>query len=221
MLKTQILDFLREWQPLIAAFSPILIAVSALIALRNIAKNADVNRRRATIDLIEKSESSEHYRRVLKTFKDHFSDQTPEMLERLIVPHGQMERAIRRRIQYFLNHYELIAIGILGGSLHERTYRSWMMSVFVNDWNLASDYIQRERWKYDADNGAWLYHPRVYEGFEKLARKWGKKCGLKVVRISRETSRPPVVPQGPGDAAVPRTKIDEDEVSPESGPAES
>lgn len=131
------------------------------------------------------------------------------MLERLIVPQDQTEKAVRRRIQHFLNHYELVAIGILGGSLHERTYRSWMMTVFIDDWNLASDYIQRERWKYDRDNGAWLYHERIYEGFEKLARKWGKKCGLKVVSISQTSSVPPTIPRGPGDVAVARVKIDE------------
>ena len=61
-----------HWQP-VTAF------VSASIAVAAILKNQDVNRRRATIDLIEKSESSEHYRTILTTFRNHLkAGQTEE-----------------------------------------------------------------------------------------------------------------------------------------------
>lgn len=205
--KERLLSFLIEWQPLLAIVGPLLVLISAGIAWRAISKNQDVNRRRATIDLIEKSESSEHYRTILATFRERLPQgHAPEQRERLHAPVDADDKKARRRIQQFLNHYELVSIGILGKSLHEKTYRSWMMTTFIQDWNLAADYIQRERWKFDFDAAKWEYHPRVYEGFERLAVKWGRKCGLKVTRISKKTSLPPETPSGAGDVAVPKTE---------------
>jgi hypothetical protein len=199
-----LLSALAEWQPLLAFVTPVLVLVSAGIAWRAISKNQDVNRRRATIDLIEKSESSEHYRSILKTFRTHFpDDQTAEQLAPLISPSNTTEKQLRRECQQFLNHYELVSIGVLGGSLHEKTYRNWMMTVFIRDWNRAANYIQRDRWKYDEDAKKWLYEKRSYEGFERLAIKWARKCGLKVTAISQKTSGPPEK-AGTLDIAVPR-----------------
>lgn len=148
---TYFLAELRHWQPALMLLPPALVLLSAIIAWIAIRKNQDVNRRRATIDLIEKSESSEHYQRITSTFRQHFAaDRTADQRARLHDPQTDDERQNRRHIQQFLNHYELVAVGILGGSLHEKTYRSWMMTVVIRDWNRAADYIQRERWRYDA-----------------------------------------------------------------------
>lgn len=173
-------------------------------------KNEDVNRRRATVDLIEKSESSEHYRNILIEFRAALKpDASDEDRESLHSPTSEDEKETRRKIQHFLNHYELVSIGILGGSLHEKTYRDWMMSVFVRDWNSASSYIQRERWKLNQSTGKWIYNKRVYVNFEKLALKWSKKCKLQAAKISERTSRHPKVPKGPGDVATPIPLPDE------------
>ena len=207
--KTWLLANLTEWQPLLAVITPSLVLLSAGIAWLAIRKNQDVNRRRATIDLIEKSESSEYYRQILKTFKAHCpEDQTPEQLARLASPSNAAQQKIRREVQQYINHYELVSIGVLGKSLHEKTYRLWMMSVFIRDWNLAANYIQRDRWKYDKEAGKWIYQKRMYEKFEALATRWAKKCDLKAVRLSKTYSNPPEIP-GTVDQAVPSAEEDD------------
>lgn len=186
--------------------------ISACIAWRAISKNQDVNRRRATLDLIEKSESSEHYRVILTTFRDYLLDGDAAKRLKIHNPTNDAERLARRQVQQFLNHYELVSIGILGKSLHEKTYREWMMTVVIRDWNASADYIQRERWKYDAAADKWTYEPRVYGAFEKLTQRWGKTCGRVVTEISRTSSEPPGAPRGAPDMAAP--KVEKDVVAP-------
>jgi Domain of unknown function (DUF4760) len=44
----------------------------------------------------------------------------------------------------YINHYELVAIGIRSNILDERMYRTWMEGPFVRDFNSAADFIQSE-----------------------------------------------------------------------------
>jgi hypothetical protein len=182
---------------------PFVILGSAMIALAGIRKNAEINRKRATLDMIEKTESVPHYQEILAAFNDAFDDLQLEALARYTAPKTNADRATRKCIQQFLNHYELVSIGILKGSLDDETYRSWMMTTFVKHWNKATPYIQRERWKWDADDAEWIYHKRTYENYENLAHRWAKKCNLHAITISKETSPPPDHPEGPGDEAGP------------------
>jgi hypothetical protein len=205
-----VLWVLRHWQPLLAF-------LSAGIAWIAITKNQDINRRRATLDLIEKSESSEHYRVILATFREYLVDGDDAKKASLHDAKNKDVKLARRQVQQFLNHYELVAIGVLGKSLHEKTYREWMMTVVIRDWNTAADYIQRERWKYDTVTERWVYTHRPYTTFERLAVKWAKRCNLKAIKISSTTSSPPAVPTGPADIAIP--KLDESITATQPGAA--
>jgi hypothetical protein len=185
--------------------APLVIAGGALVAWIGIRKNAEINRKRATLDMIEKTESTKHYQEILAGFNDAFDGMTDEKLKRFTAPKNQTDRTARKCIQQFLNHYELISIGILKESLDDETYRSWMMTTFVKHWNKATPYIQRERWKKNSKTGDWIYHTRTYENYEALAHRWSKKCDLNALVINKDSSPPPESAKGPGDDAGPIT----------------
>lgn len=167
--------------------------VSAIIALRALRNTRSVARQKATLDLIEKRESTEHYRAISRIFFDlqsgsgfmHLVDPTPD------------DKPLRKAVFDYLNHYEIIAIGIRQDILDERIYRAWMEGAFVRDWNAAAEFIQRQRWKH-AD-GRWRYRASVYENYQHVACRWSKDA----VRLTEASFPPPAQPAGPGDAPLP------------------
>ena len=185
------------------SLSPVAILISGGIALFGISRAAETARKRATLDMIEKSESSEHYQRIHATFRDTLGNGVDDVkLQQLAEAKTQADKDLRRQIEMFLNHYELVSIGILEGSLHEGTYESWMRSTVIRDWNTAADYIQRERWRFDDKVGCWTYNGRLWQGFEKIVVKWAKKSGLEYRELNKNTSSHPAIPAGPGDKAM-------------------
>src|SRR4028119_212047 len=147
--------------------TPALVFVSAIIAFLAMLNARHLARERATLDLIEKVESGEHYRNITQTFSDLRRGAGFAHLSR---PKPEDEKA-RRCVNDYLNHYELVAIGILKGMLDESVYRDWMRGPFVRDWNAAADFIQRERWKRD-DDGEWKYYAKTFMNYEVIARRW-------------------------------------------------
>lgn len=156
-----------------------------------------VARQRATLDLIEKRESTEHYRTLASGFSRIRRANGFEALNNTTTDIAKAERQI---VVDYLNHYELISIGILNNILDERIYRTWMRGPFVRDWNAAADWIQRERWKQD-EAGNWEYYEQTFENYEKVARRWSPDA----IILTRETSPPPSAAEagGPGDEALP------------------
>ena len=182
--------------------SPILIAISAFIAYRAILNTRSIARQKATLDFIEKSESTELYR----TASDTFSDlRRGEGFSLLHAPQDDETRARRRAVTDYLNHYEFIAIGILEDILDEKIYRAWMEGAFVRDWNAAAEFIQRERWK-RRDDGTWYYYPHHFEHYQCVAESWSKEA----VPISQVYSGPPAEANGPGADPIPATNPDPD-----------
>ena len=168
--------------------------VSAIIALRALRNTRSVARQKATLDLIEKRESTEHYRAISRTYFElqsgpgfmHLVDPTPD------------DKPLRKSVFDYLNHYEIIAIGIRQDILDERIYRAWMEGAFVRDWNAASEFIQRQRWKH-AD-GAWQYRASIYENYQHVACRWSKDA----IRLTQNSFPPPNHPAGPGDTPLPK-----------------
>ena len=161
-----------------------------------------VAREKATLDLIEKVESGEHYRKIVTTFSElrrgrgfaHLSNPTSaEGLE------------ARRCVNDYLNHYELVSIGILSGLLDEGVYRAWMRGPFVRDWNAASEWIQRERWK-RLEDGTWEYYGQVFMNYEIMARRWSHEAKA----LDETTSGPPgdADAGGPSDEPLPAPSVD-------------
>ena len=155
-----------------------------------------VARQRATIDLIEKRESTDYYRANSRRFSElrraagfvHLND--PATVE---------AQADRRRVIEHLNHYELVSLGIRRGVLSGGFYKRWMGGPFVRDWNAALDWIEGERWKHDPGSGEHRYDPKIYQHFERVARRWSPRDA----RQPAGSKTPPPRTDGPGAEPLP------------------
>nr|WP_244867505.1 DUF4760 domain-containing protein [Vannielia litorea] len=176
--------------------APAIIGFSACVALWGIALARKTARERATLDLIEKTESTDHYQTAAALFRQY---RTRGALLELADP-GADKEADRAVVLNFLNHYELVSIGIVMGFLDRKVYREWMSGAFIRDWNAAREFIQRERWKFDPDKGEWDYNARVFRNFQKIAKRIGGRGALPLDRASWPA---PAAPSGPGDLPLP------------------
>ena len=70
-------------------------------------------------------------------------------------------------IRAFLNHYELVAIGIQHGIIDEPFYSEWARTVLVRHWEISADYVDAVR-QVTAKQSA-------LREFQDLAEKWGAK----------------------------------------------
>lgn len=152
--------------PLVTA----LVAMAgAVIAYAAIWWNRRMARLKATLDLIEGSESKEYYQRRYKSFRT-FRRASVEARERIADPNNHEHDDLRSECQDFLNHHELVAIACRRGLIDEEFYRSWMGPAFVRDWNEASALVLRApRPDGPGDPGS----PTAYAEFETLACRWG------------------------------------------------
>lgn len=186
-----------QWWTLL---TPALVLLSVLIAYFALRNARAIARQKATLDLIEKMETDDHYRQL----SDRFS------LLRRSGGFGHLNEPSagdakdRRAVLDYLNHYEIVAIGIRENILDSRFYRKWMEGTFVRDWNAAAQFVQRERWKHNKQG--WTYRASVYEHYQLMACKWSADA----VRLSQASSRPPAAPQGAGDEALPRSSDEQD-----------
>lgn len=171
-------------------------SVSLMAALHGFRVTRSVARMRATLDLIEKAESTDYYRNLTKTFSrlrrgrgfSHLNDPT------------EKDREDRLQLIAYLNHYEIVAIGIRRGILDDDTYREWISGTLVRDWNAVAAFVQRERWKWDPEAEVWLYADQVYEAFQALATRWSPDSAA---RADAESTPVPAKPSGSSDAPIP------------------
>ncbi|MFO7854483.1 MAG: DUF4760 domain-containing protein [Paracoccaceae bacterium] len=174
--------------PLVVAVS---VAAASFWAWRSIRENRAIARRRATLDLIERSESSDYYRRAAAAFSAVRRD--PQGFEPLFAPTNPELQAQRRRVLDFLNHYELVAIGIRDGVLDEAFYRRWMRSVVIRDWAAAEAFVQHIRAP-TPDSGLDADTSAAFAQFEAMAEAWrdGRRFdGRQRVSISGRRARTP------------------------------
>lgn len=190
-----ILELIKTYGP---GFSPIVIAISAVIALQSIKSAARTARIRATLDMIEKVESTDRYVKMQAAFSKYRQDGN---LGSLNSPTTKARNADRDLVVAYLNHYELVAIGIQKGALDENYYGSWMKGPLVRDWNAAAKFIQRERWKWDASSNRWIYRDVVWANFGNLAWRWS----VEAKKLDESFAPPPTKPAGVGDEAFPKT----------------
>lgn len=183
------------WLFLPALATPVLAVVALYFAWQNIRNARALGRQKATLDLIEKRESTDHYRKIVKRFSEL------RKLPNLVHLHDPDDdsKSDREILLSCVNHYELVAIGIRQDILDATIYRAWMEGAFVRDWNAVADWVQRERWK-QSDNGQWTYRKSVFEHFQWVACSWSPDAR----RLNEMTSPPPDAPSGPGDEPLPR-----------------
>jgi phosphate/sulfate permease len=169
-------SFLWPWLSVKQSESSILVPIAAFVIPAVLAWTTarHVARQKATIDLIEKFESTDHYRELQKEFAR--LRQADQGLMHLVSPQSGEDRESRKKVLEFLNHYELVALGIRKKVLSASFYKRWMGGAFVRDWNAASEFIQRTRWKRPSTDKPWKYRRQSFENFEFIACKWSKKA---------------------------------------------
>ena len=180
-----------------ALATPAVVSVSALVALWGVSAAKATARKRATLDMIEKVESAPHYRALHEAFANR---RKKKSFTELNDPIEKQEKADRQSVIDYLNHYELVAIGIRTKILDPTIYQKWMKGPFLRDWNAAAAFIQRERWKWDDGLGAWAYHRQQFENYQHVARQWDPEF---CVDLDEKYSSPPQRPSGPGDESLP------------------
>lgn len=143
--------------------------IAAWLALQSIENARDIARRKATLDFIEKTESSEHYRQLIETFlrikrEGLFAHMVDKSVTSLLPERGAL-------IDY-LNHYELVAISIRNGVLDADMYRLWMQTAFVDTWNDAALWVQAIRMRGRSAADPQAYNRKAYEHFAYMAALW-------------------------------------------------
>jgi hypothetical protein len=156
--------------------TPLAIFGSALIAAGlswlAIKTNRAIARKRATLDLIERSESQPYYRDLYEAFKSVRDD--PTGFEPLVSPTNPTLKKQRQDVLAFLNHYELIALGCGSDVLDKDFYCGWMKAAVVRDWEATERFVHTIR-RPIGDSEHVDGHNKAFSEFEKLAIEWGAK----------------------------------------------
>lgn len=149
-------------------FSPLAILVSAVIGGRvawsAVNANREIARKRATLDVILKSESDEYFERIYAVFSSE--KRRASGLETLLKAETDGEKKSKIEVDNFLNHYELIAISITQNILDESFYKDWMKTTYIKHYKESKAYI----------DGIRVKSPEAYTNFQALAEKWDKKA---------------------------------------------
>ena len=133
--------------------------IAAVIAISAIVANRKMVRLRASLDLIERTESQQFYHDIRNAFREasaaNFENLTVEQ---------------RQKVFFLLNHYEIIAIGCKHKVLDKRFYAHWMRSVLVRDWRRVENFVWALRHPPNRPPA-----PHIFEHFEALAREWERE----------------------------------------------
>lgn len=192
-----LIRFFAENPEFIPLVTPAVISLSVIVAILGVWRNSAMTKRKATLDLIERTESTEHYWNIYGTFAKYRKGEGGSSFSDLNAPgNDAQKKKDRKAVLDFLNHFELIAIGIKKGILSAPFYKLWMRSTFCRNWDTAADFICRERWKKTPD-GEWRYYNQFFEHFERRALKWGAKRRLAKGNPPKDVVQGGAV--GPGD----------------------
>lgn len=144
--------------------SPLAVIASAVlgssVALFAVKTNREIARKRATLDVILKSETDAYFERIYTVFKSEKSRKSGLQALHSAETDGEIKAKIE--VDNFLNHYELIAISIEQKILDEDFYKQWMRSTYVRHFKDAEEYIQISR----------ETNAKAFIEFQKLATKW-------------------------------------------------
>ncbi|MGK7870464.1 DUF4760 domain-containing protein [Falsiroseomonas sp. E2-1-a20] len=149
---------------------PAVVAVGIFVAGVAIYWNRRVARLKATLDLIEGTESKEYYQKRYRAFRSYRRD--PET-KATVLNTNLENNTCRDECLDFLNHYELVAISCKKGIIDADFYKMWMGPVFIRDWNEAWQLINSARMPEPL--GGKVDHRAAYCEFETLALSWGGK----------------------------------------------
>ena len=149
-----------------------MVGCGILVACATIFWNRRIARLKATLDLIEGSESKEFYQERYAAFREYRKDANNRRA--ILAEKRDFETQQKRDMCLdFLNHYELVSIACERGIIDRKFYREWMGEVFVRDWNAAHELIRSAR---VPENGEDKASKEAFSEFEKLAKNWGGKA---------------------------------------------
>ncbi len=140
--------------------------LGALVAIFSIGHQRAIARKRATLDLILRCDESDFQGLIddyCKIRDNPYGLEKYAQSTEMLSPGDLKSVGV---IDRYLNHYEIVAVGISQEILDKKTYELWMRSAFVNDWNCACGYISKVR-KQSPRNA------KNYVEYETLAREWG------------------------------------------------
>ncbi|MEM7546922.1 MAG: DUF4760 domain-containing protein [Pseudomonadota bacterium] len=153
--------------------TPLILSCSAITAaylsVQSIRTNRDMARKKATLDLIVQTESTDYYQSLYRTFTDIRKDESG--FAQIFSPSNPEIVKQRQMVLNYLNHYEIIAMGIADGILDEIVYKDYMRSTVVRDWFAAEPFIRHIR-EPSADSGSEVSASAAFSNFEALALKW-------------------------------------------------
>lgn len=208
------MDMLKEassgYGPFVAGGAVLISTTVALIvAVVTIVTHRSLARKRATLDLIIKSETDEYFQNLTKKFVI-IRDEDPAgalavqpVLEKLFYLHrnrtgeklmdlvSEKQADNFKTVQYYLNYYELVAVGIDNKILDEKFYKHWMRTSFITTWRDCKDIIFN--WREIARIDTYFCR------FEFYARKWKLpawkrallRCGVCDIETLDPTDSPP------------------------------
>ncbi len=116
---------------------------SLIAAFTTIQTNRRIARVKATLDMIEATESRDHYLALYRIYRRFRME--PAFKATVLAPRTDEDRTARLRCFDFLNHYELIAIGFTEGILDEAFYRRWMGYAVLRDYREGREQILAAR----------------------------------------------------------------------------
>ncbi len=120
-------------------------------------------RRRATIELLISECTDRDWIEITRKFVE--LKQTQDALVRWALDQNSTSEEFGV-IKSQLNKYEMIAIGIRGGTICKRIYKRWWRTQLVADWMKTKSLVHELR----GHNG----NPKIFCEFEALAKSWAK-----------------------------------------------
>ena len=122
--------------------------------------------------MIERSESNSFYLDIYAAFRDVMTGEAG--FEEISTSKLPAMAEQRRKVIAFLNHYELVAIGIDQGILDEELYRDYLRGTVVRHWFAARAFVLHLRADTPDSNA-----PQAFEKFEALALKWATNAEVR------------------------------------------
>jgi hypothetical protein len=156
------------WVGLIAPSATLVVgSVAAIFAAISIRTTREIARNRATLDYIESYESTDFYQKIRATFI--LLRTTPNGFESIYDPQTDADKTNRQHVVSFLNHYEMLSLGIQYGTISEEIYYRAFRGAVVSDWNAVQPFVLHRR---TATVPGRPPSPRAFVEFEWLAHRW-------------------------------------------------
>lgn len=166
----QILTHLKSFWDSLPPYATMLLIVTAInLAYRHFEFRRTQRRScaQATLQLLDTTELSPEHRDLMHSFSQVTSKYGG--FDRLIdLDTAGLSTSVRRDVISLLNHYEIVALGILKGAIDEDYCRQYLRYIFLARWQEAEPYIRELRRREKNRRRA----KTIYNHFEKLVRRW-------------------------------------------------